>query len=78
MKTILGVVHGKTVELETDPGLREGEPVTVVLCPRDDVLSRIEALRRIAEAPPLDDAEYEGLDRIIAERETWAARETPE
>ena len=30
---ILGTVHGKNIELISDPGLEEGQPVEVVLLP---------------------------------------------
>jgi len=43
-----GVVHGKTVELESDPGLPEGQHVTVTLLPLPLDQSHIpgEGLRR--------------------------------
>ena len=31
VKTLRGVVHGKTIELEADPGIEEGRVVEVVL-----------------------------------------------
>jgi hypothetical protein len=30
-----GVVHGKTIELDHAPGLPDGQPVTVTLCPSE-------------------------------------------
>ena len=33
MATIRGVIHGKIIELEKEPGLPEGQRVTVEVCP---------------------------------------------
>ena len=36
MAAIQGVIHGKTIELEREPGLPDGQRVTVELCPLDE------------------------------------------
>ena len=45
--TLRGVVHGKTIELENEPGLPDGQPVAVTLQP---VLPPGEGIRRSAGA----------------------------
>jgi hypothetical protein len=35
MEFLHGVMHGRTIELDTEPGLPDGQPVTVVLQPED-------------------------------------------
>jgi hypothetical protein len=65
--TILkGTVHGKTIELETEPGLPEGQQVTVTLEPgpvqqKGGELS-MEALKRAAGSWSDDP---EGLDQFL-------------
>ncbi len=66
--TILrGTVHGKTIELEAESGLPEGQQVTVTLEPapqRQTVPeSPLEALQRAAGSWSDDP---EGLDRFLA------------
>lgn len=47
--TIKGVVHGKTIELEREPGLPDGQEVTVTVRPADPGrLAPGEGLRRSA------------------------------
>jgi hypothetical protein len=41
-----GIVHGKTIELDQDAGLPEGQPVTVVVQPLGDKLAPGEGLKR--------------------------------
>jgi len=36
MATMQGVIHGKTIELEREPGLPEGQRVAVDVCPLDE------------------------------------------
>ena len=36
MATIQGVIHGKTIELERESGLPEGQRVAVEVCPLDE------------------------------------------
>ena len=40
---IRGIVHGKTIELESDPGMPEGQQVTLLVQP---ISSPEEAIRR--------------------------------
>jgi len=43
-----GVVHGKTIELEQEPGFAEGEIVTIIVRRAQDHLSPGEGIRRSA------------------------------
>jgi len=56
-----GIVRGKLIELERDPGLRDGEAVVVKLRP---VLKPGEGIQRSAGAWAPDG---EGLDEFLAE-----------
>jgi hypothetical protein len=56
-----GVIRGKVIELEMDPGLREGAPVEVRI---SLALSPQEALRRASGGW---DDDPEGLDRWLEE-----------
>jgi hypothetical protein len=68
MKTaIRGVIHGKVVELEDEPGLPDGQEVSVTLEPVSPATSptspeALAALRRAAGAWAGDDEE---LDRYL-------------
>ena len=61
-----GTVHGKIIELETEPGLPDGQRVTVVVepVPQHENLaeSPLEALKRAAGSWSDDP---EGLDRFL-------------
>jgi hypothetical protein len=60
-----GIVRGKTIELEREPGLPEGQAVTVVVQPLEGPAQRLppgEGIRRSAGAWA-DDAEE--LDRYL-------------
>jgi hypothetical protein len=47
MNVFKGIVHGKTVELDQEPGLPDGQPVTVTLLPATaQKLAPGEGLRR--------------------------------
>ena len=61
---VKGVIHGKTIELEEEPGLPAGQEVTVTLRPTstEDALPPGEGLRRSFGAWA-DDAEE--LDRYL-------------
>ena len=66
MKTaIKGVVHGRTIELESDTGLPEGQRVSVVVEPVTTKNSQaaLEALKRAAGAWEHDDPE--GLEQYL-------------
>jgi hypothetical protein len=45
-----GIIHGRTIELSADPGLREGEPVEVQLRKSNVANAWGEGLRRAAGA----------------------------
>jgi hypothetical protein len=47
--TVNGVVHGKTIELDRDPGLPEGQSVTVTMQPAggQPVSEQVRARRRL-------------------------------
>ncbi|MCI0456653.1 MAG: hypothetical protein L0Z62_06700 [Gemmataceae bacterium] len=63
MKTLRGVIHGKTIELVDDANLPEGQEVTVMVEPvvRPGT-SPLEALKRAAGSWTDD---LEGLDRYL-------------
>ena len=69
-----GVVHGRTVELRDDPGLKEGQKVQIELTPISD-RSWGDGIRRSAGAL----ADVAGLDEeieaILAERKHALFRE---
>jgi hypothetical protein len=48
MEVIHGVIHGKTVELQRNPGIADGEAVEVVIRPLSSEASAVELLRRSA------------------------------
>jgi hypothetical protein len=73
-----GVVHGKTIELEQEPGLPDGQAVTVVVQPLDAGGARLppgEGIRRSAgawadEAAELDEyLEWNRQQRKVGRRE---------
>ncbi len=60
-----GVVHGKTIELERDPGFPDGQEVSVTVRPPAHARQKLppgEGLRRSAGAWADD---IEGLDRYL-------------
>jgi hypothetical protein len=81
--TILkGVIHGKIIELEQEPGLPEGQAVTVKLEPapndKPGTNERLEALKRAAGSWSDDP---EGLERFLEwnrQQRKTARREIPE
>jgi hypothetical protein len=76
-----GIVHGKTIELERDPGLPDGQEVSVVVQPLEAARRRLppgEGIRRSAGGWG-DDAE--GLDEYLAwsrRQRKGSRRESPE
>ena len=74
-----GVIHGKIIELASDPGLRQGQEVEVTLRPATTAESWGDGLRRAAGA--LADSwrseDDEILDRIQEDRVQSAGRELP-
>jgi len=65
-KTVMkGVIHGRTIELESEPGLPEGQAVTVFVQPvaAKNSQAALEALKRAAGAWENDDPE--GLEQYL-------------
>lgn len=72
-----GVIRGRTIELESDSGLDDGERIEVVIrrvpqAPGKEVRSSAGAL---AHMPP---DYFDDLDEIIRSRQDWPFREAPE
>ncbi len=67
-EVVEGIIHGKTIELESDPGLRDGERVEVVIrrtgreSPGDGIKATAGAL---AHLPP---EYFEDLEEIVRDR----------
>lgn len=80
-KTMLGIIHGKTIELQQETGVPDGQEVEIVI---RSIIARPssepwgEGLRRcagaLAGAPGLD----EDMERILNERKIARFRELPE
>jgi len=65
-KTVIkGVIHGRTIELEGEPGLPDGQAVTVTVEPvtPKDSQAAFEALKRAAGGWANDDPE--GLEQYL-------------
>lgn len=75
-----GVVRGRTVELESEPGLPDGQPVSVTVEPivPKDSQAAFEALKRAAGGWENDDPE--GLEQYLEQtrRQRKVHREIPE
>jgi hypothetical protein len=75
---IAGIIHGKTIQLEADPGLIDGQPVVVVVQPAPSKRQPGDGIRASAGAfedwPEAD--KY--LQEILAERKRESHREMPE
>lgn len=67
MHMMHGIIHGKTIELSSDPGLAEGVEVEVILRPIQQITAWGEGLRRCAGA--LADTWTTEDDEILAELE---------
>jgi len=64
MKTLRGVIHGKAIELDEDPGLPEGQEVTVSVEPVA-LPASAEALNALKRAAGGWSDDVEGLDRYL-------------
>jgi hypothetical protein len=77
-KTIQGIIQGKSIALEAEPGMADGQRVEVMVRP---VLDPDERKRRLAalsgSLAHLPDQEWESLDAIVRERQEWPHRELP-
>ncbi|HEY2882241.1 MAG TPA: hypothetical protein VGJ15_07395 [Pirellulales bacterium] len=75
---LLGVIHGKTIELDSDPGLIDGEEVVVVVQPAQKKEKPGEGIRAsagsFADWPEAD--KY--LEEILMERKRESSRENLE
>ena len=81
IKSVLkGVIHGRRIELETEPGLPDGQAVSVIVEPvvPKDSQAAYEALKRAAGAWENDDPE--GLEQYLEQtrRQRKVNREIPE
>jgi len=73
-----GVIHGKTIELTQEPGLPDGQAVSVTLTPVAPSEARLppgEGLRRAFGAWAND---AEGLDKFLEEVRRGRQRNRPE
>ena len=71
---IEGTIRGKTIELETDPGLADGQAVQVIVQPLPTLAQQRETIRRTAGALSHKPSGYfKDLEEIIRER-----RESPD
>ncbi len=75
-----GVIHGRTIELDSEPGLPEGQQVSVVVQPVVAIDSKeaFKALQRAAGAWANDDPE--GLEQYLEQtrKQRKIRREIPE
>lgn len=64
-KTIRGVIHGRTIELDAEPGLPDGQTVSVIVQPvaAKNSQEAFEALKRAAGGWENDDPE--GLEKYL-------------
>ncbi len=70
---VCGVVHGRVVELDENPGLRDGERVTIVLRPVGDSAQPAAAptaAGMLADCPEFDDY----MEQVYRERRQVAGR----
>ena len=71
-EVIEGVIRGKTIELEMDPGLRDGERVEVVIRRAGPTKAWGDGIKATAGALADLPAEYfEDLDEIVRDRPHW-------
>lgn len=57
---IHGVIHGKTIELQSNPGLGDGEPVEVLIRPAASAARPGDGIRRSAGAL-VDDPHWDAI-----------------
>lgn len=78
-EVVEGVIHGRTIELESDPGLRDGERVEVVIRRTGHAKAWGDGIKATAGALAHLPPEYfEDLDEIVRDRRGWPYREEPE
>ncbi|WP_152050249.1 hypothetical protein [Tautonia marina] len=77
-RTIQGLIQGKTIALEAEPGLADGQRVEVTIRPLIDPDERKRRLAALAGSLAyLPEEEWESLDAIVHERQQWSHRERP-
>ena len=78
-RLIRGVIHGRTIELEADPGLEDGQDITIAIPPAPRTLSaREDALRAaVGSLSHLAAEDFESLEEIVRERKMWTYRDAP-
>jgi hypothetical protein len=70
-----GVIHGKTIELESDPGLRDSERVEVMIRRADRPRTWGEGIKATAGVRAHLPPEYfADLDEIVRDRQQWPHR----
>lgn len=71
-EAIEGVIHGKTIDLTTDPGLADGQAVRVIVKPLSTPEQRRDAILRTAGSMA-NDADFEAAMAQV-ERDRRSAR----
>lgn len=75
-KIIRGIIRGKTINLEAEPGLADGQHVDVTVRLAIDLDERRQRLAALAGSlADRPDDDWEALDAIVREREQWPHRE---
>ena len=70
-EVVHGVIHGKTIELQADPGIADGVTVEVTIrpVPAREPDERVAAFRRTAGAlAHLPREDWDALDSIVSQR----------
>ncbi len=77
-RTVQGVIHGRSIELDADPGIGDGQRVEVVIAPAPSTAAWGDGIRRsagiAADLPDFDQA----FDQIQQDRELATSREPGE
>lgn len=63
-EVVQGVIHGKTIELQADPGIADGARVEVTIRPLPEADARVAAILRTAGALA-DDPEFDAAMREV-------------
>ena len=71
-EAIEGVIHGKTIDLTTDPGLADGQAVRVIVKPLSTTEQRRDAILRTAGSMA-NDADFDAVMAQV-DRDRRAAR----
>jgi hypothetical protein len=78
-EVVEGVIHGRTIELELDPGLQDGERVEVVIRRASRTKQWGDGIKATAGALAHLPREYfEDLEEIVRDRQQWPYREATE